>query len=203
MTPAELLDEAKNRFIVLYHNDSTKLESLLRQALAKFSDKAGVTVAASIPFTSPDHSGLSPVTYIADTPMYYAPLPDHFKDVAVAKDAKGQWHDAEVGVNPEDDSPALVFYLDADSTSPMRVEYFVDLRDWDEDTALPNGVVSQVLDYLVALIEVPNTERERAVAQQAGQTPDLPSKSELMQRIDQIESAWEENSAYIGSTVIW
>lgn len=203
MTPSELLDEAKSRFIVLYHNDSTKLNGLLRQALGKFSDKAGVTVTATIPFTSPDNSGLSPTEYIADTPMYYAPLPSYFKDIAVAKDAKGKWHEVVVGTDPETNEPCLIFSLDDTSVSPMIVEYFVDMREWDEDTNLPNGVVSSVLDYLVALIDVPNTERERAVSQQSGQTPELPSKSELMQRIDQIEQGWEENAAFIGSSVLW
>jgi hypothetical protein len=123
----------------------------------------------------------------------------------MAKDAKGQWHSVYIGVDPEDDTntPCMVFELDLDSTSPMKVEYFVDLRDWDEDTNLPNGVISPVLDHLAACIEVPNTERERAVAQQAGQTPELPSKYELMERINQIELAWEDGAAFVGSTVIW
>lgn len=203
MTPAELLDEAKKRFIVLYHNDSVKLEGLLRQSLGKFSDKAGVTATATVPFTPPGDSGLSKTEYIAETPLYYAPLPAHFKDVAMAKDAKGQWHSVYLGLDIEDDTPCMVFELDSDSVSPMKVEYFVDLRDWDEDTNLPNGVVSPVLDHLAACIEVPNTERERAVSQQAGQTPELPSKYELMERINQIELSWEDGAAFVGSTVIW
>lgn len=206
MTPAELLELAKSHFVVLYHSDETKLGNLLKRALGKFSEKAGVTITAIVPFTAPGDSGSSPIDFVAPTPLYYAPLPDYFKDIAIAKDAKGLWHEVTIGVNPEDDPPvpSLVFSLVENvSVSPMTLEYFVELMDWDEDTDLPVGVASMVLDYLIALIDVPNTERERAVAQQAGQMAELPSKSELMDKVTEIEQSWEENAAFIGSTATW
>lgn len=204
MTPVELLDLAKSHFVVLYHNDATKLGNLLKRALGKYSEKAGVTVSVSIPFNTPADSGTSPTVYLPPTPLFYAPLPEYFKDIALAKDAKGLWHEVTTGVNPEDDEPSIIFNLVENvSVSPMTFEYFVELMDWDEDTDLPTGVASSVLDYLIAIIDVPNTERERAVAQQAGQMVELPSKSELMQRVDAIEVSWEENAAFIGSTATW
>ena len=45
MTPNEMLEEARGRFIVLYHDDPAALERLLRQALRKFQDKAGLLLA--------------------------------------------------------------------------------------------------------------------------------------------------------------
>jgi hypothetical protein len=204
MTPKELLDQAKARFIVLYHNDPAKLELLLRQSLAKYADRAGVTVTKKISFTPPELSGASPVDFVASTPLYFAPMPVHFRAVAMAKDAKGLWHDVEPGINPVDNAPSLVFQLnEGQSTSPMTVEYFVELRGWDLDEELPVGVSSAVLDHLIALIAIPNTERERAVAVQAGQQVELPGKTELEQRVDAIEMGWEESAAFVGSTVIW
>ena len=41
MTPSQVLEEAKGRFVVLYHDSPEALERLLRQALGKFQDKAG------------------------------------------------------------------------------------------------------------------------------------------------------------------
>jgi hypothetical protein len=204
MTPQQVLDEAKARFVVLYHNDPVKLEMLLRQSLDKFAQKAGVTVTAKVAFTPPALSGVSPTEFVASVPLYYAPVPVHFKAVAMARDARGKWHEVERGVNPEDDAQSLVLQLnEGDSISPMTVEYFVELRDWGLNEELPAGVASCVLDHLYASMAIVNTERERAVAVQAGQQVELPGKMELEQKVEAIEMAWEESAAFISSTVVY
>lgn len=43
MTPIELLTEVKARFPILLHDDETALNSLLKQAIAKYQELAGFT----------------------------------------------------------------------------------------------------------------------------------------------------------------
>lgn len=49
MTPLELLEEVKGRFVVLYHNNDAALRRLLRQSLGKYQDKAGVLLQTRYP----------------------------------------------------------------------------------------------------------------------------------------------------------
>ena len=49
MTPLELLEEVKGRFVVLYHNNDAALRRLLQQALGKYQDKAGVLLQTRYP----------------------------------------------------------------------------------------------------------------------------------------------------------
>ena len=72
MTPSELLEEVKGRFVVLYHDAPEALDRLLRQAMAKFQDKAGVLLEVW-----------------SETPVI--PLPAHFKSVATCCDAKRRY----------------------------------------------------------------------------------------------------------------
>ena len=48
MTPTELLEEVKGQFVVLFHNDSAALSRLLKQALGKYQEKAGILLRAQV-----------------------------------------------------------------------------------------------------------------------------------------------------------
>ncbi len=58
MTPSELLEEVKGRFVVLYHDAPEALDRLLRQAMAKFQDigrslAGGMVRDTGYPFAGP------------------------------------------------------------------------------------------------------------------------------------------------------
>jgi len=64
-------------------------------------------------------------------------------------------------------------------------------------------MTSILLDYLVALIDVPNTERERAVAAATNIAIELPSKQELRERVLQLEEAMEESRSIGIPVAVW
>jgi len=177
MTPTELLEEAKGRFVVLYHNDETALSRLLKQALRRFQDKAGVILQAKWE-KGTDGSTLRP-------------LPSNFLDVAVVNDALSNYVPASI------DGEDLSISVDRRTAWPITVHYFANLQDWPMDKDLPNGCVSVVLDYLVALIEVPNTERARTANAAMNLQADLPGAQELRDRLSFIEQNMEDNQAML------
>lgn len=174
MTPVELLDAAKSRFVVLYHRDPTVLGSLLKQALGKFQDKAGVIMKTRL------GEGIT------------MPLPDQFLDVAVAHDARNCFVPTSV------EGEAIEFEVNAATVYPVTLHYFLNLREWPEDKNLPSGCTSLLLDYLVATIDLPNTERQRGALLASGQqATDLPSPSELRERILTLEAMMEDNQSIL------
>jgi hypothetical protein len=185
MTPSELLEEAKARFIVLYHSDETDLERLLRLALGKFQDKAGSVSTVKL---DEDGGGI-------------APLPSDFLSISMAVDKRSVYHDCHV--EHDVDGDLLVVDVDDETEYPVTVRYFQNLRDWPLGEELPNGIIGLVLDYLVALIDIPNTERERGVAMNTGQQMELPSKQELQERVNTIELIMEESQAIVMPVSVW
>lgn len=175
MTPQEILDEVIRRFMVLYHNDPEDLKRLLRQALAKYQDKAGYiceTWYSSAIILPPER--LSGIASISDKKKRYVP-----------------WHV---------DMPEGVIVLDVldKNESPYCLSWFVNLRDWPLDEDLPGDVPTLLADYLEALIAVQNTERQRNAMLITGQqTQDLSSVQDLRQRIRDIEIEMEENKSII------
>ncbi len=87
--------------------------------------------------------------------------------------------------------------LALDSVAPYTFYYFVNLRDYDLDTDLPNGIVGTIIDYLVALIDIQNTERARAVALSTGRQMELPTNDEMNNRKAIVEAYMEENMAMV------
>ena len=180
MTPSELLEEVKGRFVVLYHDAPEALDRLLRQAMAKFQDKAGVLLEVW-----------------SETPVI--PLPAHFKSVATCCDAKRR--EAAFRVEAAEDGQPEIHVISRDKHEPPYcMVYFADLRSWPLDEALPQDCVPLLADYLEALIALPNTQRERHAYLLAGMSQsasELPSAQDLRMRIGEIEQAMEENKALI------
>ena len=180
MTPAELLTMASSRFNPLYYNDTDRLNELLTIALGKYQDQAGVV--KSIRSSGTDETVV---------------VPDDFFDMVSAHDAYGRYHETE------SDGTDITVVVDADSKPPYTFWYLANLRGWDEDTDLPGGVAGPVLDYLVALIDIENTKRARAVAQATGRTIDLASDEELLTRKMTIEMDMADSQAFLPMTSVF
>lgn len=172
MTPNELLELATSRFVPLYYNDPEKLNALLYAALGTYQDRAGCI--------SSIRTAESSVT-----------IPPTLLEVVSVQDAYGRYHEVSVG------DTILTIETDAESVGPFTIWYLVDLRKWDADLDLPGGVAGAVIDYLVALIDIYNTERARAVAQATGRQIDLPSNEELMNRKLSLEADMADAQGFL------
>ena len=179
MTPRQALEDAKGRFIILYHDDEAALERLLRQALAKFQDKAGVIRSQ----------------LVEETDVRLDELP-HFKAPAMCTDRERRFIPHEFDGKGE----SIELFPGSRCVKPYRVEYFVNLRDWPEDEDLPADCFPLLTDYLEALIAVPNADRARfAMASTGIPYQELPQPAELRQRISDIEREMEDCKALIPS----
>lgn len=204
MTPNEILEEAKRRFIVLYHDNPDDLERLLRQALGKYQDKAGMILETW-----------------SDEPAF--PLPASFHAVAGCCDNKRRhmnWrtgtieieetipavYDEETGeiVTPAKtvtvQKPCIDVKVGKKHEAPYCLYYFIDLRHWDADEPIPGDCDAMLLDYLEALIAMYNTQRQREAYIMAGMSQpaqDLIPASELRQRVTELELMMEDNKAMI------
>ena len=174
MTPNELLELAASQFQVMYVEPARRT-NYLKQALGAYQDKAGV---------------LRKLSFAADSAM--ADIPDDYLALGTAADADGIFHELS------DAEGKLVIAETSKSKKPYEVYYYANLRDWDLDTALPAGEsLSLILDYLTALIAIPNTARERQVAIASGLQAELPTDEELRARKENLETAMEERQAII------
>ena len=174
MTPTELLQEALLQFTPLYYNDPEQLNSLLRRALGFYQDRAGVIKTITTTGTS-----LS----IA--------IPDDMLSAIYASDKNSRYHEIIQS------NTMLSIASDAGSYPPYTFHYFVNLRDYDPYDDLPPGIVGYLIDYIAALIAIPNTERARAIAIATNRQTELPSNDELNARKTAIEECIEENMAMI------
>jgi hypothetical protein len=153
----------------------------LREALRTYQDNAGV---------------IEKLTFAADATE--ADLPDHFLKVVVAEDALGNYHEAIV------DDEAISITTRTSSVAPYTVHYFVDLVSYDPDDLdeddvddLPSSIIGKTLEYLVALIDIPNTQRARRMSGVTGQQIEFPSDDVLLQRKEQIRLSMEDEEAII------
>lgn len=181
MTPLELLEDVKARFVVLYHNDDAALQRLLRQALGKYQDKAGVLLQSSIPAGTKE-----------------ADFPDLYLTVTGCHDEMHR----HVPVKVDDVARKLLFYPEDDS-GPLTLYWLARLRDWPVNRQLPYGCVGLVGDYLEALIDIPNTSRTRdAYHGMDGPIPDLPSLQEMRARLTELEQQMEECRAILPVSLV-
>lgn len=180
MTPANILEEVKTRFMVLYHHDEEVLKSLLYRALGKFQDKAGVILEAW--FEGP-----------------VIELPPLFRAVAGCSDSKRR-HIAHRFEQDADGKKFLRLLPNSKHVAPFCLSYFCSLRDWDMEEELPADCDALVSDYLEALIAILNTKKEREAYLQAGMqeaAQTLQSEQELRQRVTDLEREMEDNKVII------
>lgn len=175
MTPLQLLEEVQDRFILLFHDDEAILHRLLRRALGKYQDKAGVLLQMN-------------------TSETLIPLPDLCAGIAACSDAKGRYIPAQL----DTEDCALRLESSAKHQSPYVILYFANLRDWPLEKPLPSECLELVSDYLEALIALPNTGRAwKVMASTHLSTADLPSTEEAQARITALEIQMEEAKAVI------
>ena len=176
MTPSQVLEEAKGRFVVLYHDSPEALERLLRQALGKFQDKAG-----------------SIAELWSDEPTF--PFPEDYQHTASCCDSKRRY----VPFREKREERTIALVPGVKTSAPYYLYYFRNLRDWPMDKELPSESVSLILDYLEALIAVPNTERQRNTYlwTNVNASQDLLSTQELKSRITELEGMMEDNKAIV------
>lgn len=190
MTPMDILDDVKQRFIVLYHNEDDALIRLLRQALSKYQEKAGAIADVS-----------------SDTSLI--DIPPHFLCGLCAVDTKKRRVSYSVQktatipateIAPAEYETKIVLDVKGkDRIAPYTFYYFEDLRKWGLDEELPHDCIALISDYLEALIALYNVERQKEVYLTTGITAgsDLPSQSELRNRLTEIEQQMEDNKAII------
>ncbi len=180
MTPAELLEQVKARFQVLYVEPVT-LDMLLKQAMGVYQDKAG------------------PVRLLNfDALVNEMPVPSDFYNVAVAMDAEGRWHSASVIAGK------LKIETTTRSVLPFKVWYFVAMRSMDLKTGnLPDESISLLYEYLTALIEIPNNKRAKEVAVTTGLPFEIPDEETLKQRKDLVEQEIEDNQSMIPMATVY
>lgn len=178
MTPAGLLEMVKSRFVPLLHDEEEALNALLRQALMKYQDLAGVIMRH---------------TYDDASDSY--PLPEHYL-------ARVGVHDADrdfVASRGDLVNSVLCLDLTGNEVWPITLTYLVNLTDIDLDSyELPDTCVGLLADYLEALISIPNNHRQRRIMS-AGKldTSDLPIKSELQDRKIALEEKISASRAII------
>jgi len=174
MTPNEVLNDAKSQFPILYYKDPLKLEALLKRALGVYQDKAGMIKKVTTTGTATSIS-----------------IPDDMLSVIFANDKNSRYHEVIEG------ETNLSIEEDTDSEGPYTFYYFVNLRDFDLDEDLPSGIAGTLIDYVAALIDIPNTERARAVALATGRQIELPSNDEMNNRKAIVEAYMEDNKAMV------
>lgn len=182
MTGRELIEQAVKHFPILYlkNTEDGDLDYLLLKALGTFQDKAGCTQKV--------------LTVDQETTVA---VPDNFLDIAMCCDAERKFYPVEVV--GED----FVVQDDLRSKKPFTITYFVDLKGLDPaEDDLPSDIISTCLEYLIALIDIPNTQRARRVALSTGQQIEERSDEELLQRKQALEEDMEESQEILPSIMV-
>jgi len=142
MSPIELLEDVKSRFTPLLHREAEKLESLLRQALRAYQDRAGYIQKIRVTDNATS-----------------IPKPTDFLALIGASDKQGDM------VYSDDFGTDITLEYSWNTKSPVTVSYIANLADLDLKTGIvPPEIVGVVSNYLEALIAIPNYDRIRRVS---------------------------------------
>lgn len=178
MTPRQLLEDAVARFVVCYISDPAELERLLRQALGKFQDRAGVILESW-----GDEAAFS--------------LAPDFHAVAGCSDSMRRYIPWRIGKDSEGHA-VVTLILGKEHEPPYCLAYFCNLRDWEMDTPLPGDCDALVCDYLEVLISIKNVKREREAylaTNMVEAAQGLPTEQDLRARLADLEKEMLENKA--------
>ena len=127
MTPADILNSVKQRFMPLLVREPDTQAALLRKALAAYQDRAGV---------------LSTVI-LNQGDVQNVPLPADCLALIHVVDSNGGLVFSDVI------GKSIVIDLDGYEKFPLRMSYFVNLRDSDHDSyTVPADAVGLIEDYL-------------------------------------------------------
>lgn len=185
MTPLELLEDVKARFPLLLVQDQGQLQRLLRLALQAYQEKAGHIVTMRVtqadlpldtPIVKPPAGALAPIW---------------------GEDARG----SAVFMREIQTADGVEWLLELTPChiQPYTLRYFYDFvgMTYDKD-AMPRGTTGLIGDYLYALIDIVNTQRQRQV-NQASEIPydHLRGDAELHQAKTEVELAIQEQAAII------
>lgn len=179
MTPTELLSRAVSDFPVMYL-DAPAQERLLAKSLEAYQEKVGPIEKLIFPDEEVE-----------------ADKPEGFLSIMIAMDADSVFHEASMTA-----TKVIVTEQDGISIKPFYVWYFQNFQEWDAAKDLPPESIHLISKYLVALIDVLNSERGRAVAQSTGLDLEFPSDQELRERLNMAALAMEENQAIIPGVVV-
>ena len=180
MTPRQLLESVKARFVVLLHDEPEKLDALLVQAIGEYQDRAGAIRSLTITEDEQRAGGIA--------------IPPHFLQLVGAQDQDGDYHEVEV-VGDKINIPFVQRY----SRPPYKADYLLNLKGYDLDNDnLPNASIGPIQNYLYTLIDLPNTGRVRQVNTASGLPVDhLQGEAEILQTKQQLEQEMEESGAML------
>lgn len=190
MTPRDLLEDVKARFPLLLVQDPGQLDRLLRQALLIYQEKAGHVVALRVKGDNLDLSAPAIAT------------PKNSLSPIGGEDSRGV---AVFLTEVEQPGGAVEWGLALSPyhLPPYILRYFFDFTGMDREADhLPRGTAGMIGDYLYALIDIVNTQRQRQVNQSSEIPFDhLRSDAELHQAKAEAEQAMAEEHAIIPSIV--
>ncbi|WP_147200784.1 hypothetical protein [Pantoea sp. CCBC3-3-1] len=162
MTPLALLESVKLRFNPLLHDDDTKLQALLTEALTAYQDRSGYVKR----------------TRLQQTDSLSVTFPDDYLELVAVTDATGDWMYSDII------DGKIEIERCAGMRWPLTMEYLLKLSALDLTSGtVPAPLVGILQNYLEALIAIPNTDRLRRVSIASKlDVSNLPDQTTLYQR---------------------